>query len=97
MKDLFKLFTVIWLLEVNCKCQWNHIVDVQIFLLTISLHVEKELVFRCKRLMSFYVVYKLFVAESAQTFIVYIVRCWFPFEVEQVRRVRLLPSREVLS
>ena len=46
--------------------------------------------------MSFDVIHELLVAKFAKSLIVYPTREWLPFEVEEMRSIRLLPGCEVL-
>jgi hypothetical protein len=68
-----------------------------VVLLAVGLHVVKQLVLRGQRLMALNVVHELTVPELAKPLIVNAVARGLPLEIEQVRRVCLLPGREILS
>ena len=81
--------------EVDSEREWDHVVDVEALLLTVGLHVEEQLVFGRERLVALDVIDELLVAKLAQTFKVDTVAKRFPLEVEQVRRICLLPRRVI--
>ena len=81
--------------EVYRECERDHVVDIETLLLTVGLHVEKELVFGGERLVPLDVIDELLVAELAQSLEVDAVAERFPLEVEQVWSVCLLPCREI--
>lgn len=97
MQDLVELGLEVGLLKVHREGNWDHAVDVQLFGLTVRLDVVEELVLGRQRLVPFYVVDQLFVAELAQSLKVDARAEGLPLKVEQVRRVRLLPGGEVLG
>lgn len=97
MEDLVELIVVVLVLEVHCESQRDHVVDVEVFLLTVGLHIEEELIFRCQGLMPIDMIDELFVPELAEALVVDPIRRWLPFEVEQVWCIGLLPRGEVLG
>jgi len=84
---------MIRLAEIDCKGEWNHIINVQIPLLTVSLHVEEQLVLRRQSLVPLDVVDELLVAKLAQSLEIDPIAERLPLEVEKVGRIRLLPRR----
>ena len=97
MEDLVELWTMVLVLKVDCEGQRNHLIDVDVFLLAVSFHVEEKLVLRRQGLMPLNVVDQLFVAELAQALVIYPCRRRLPLKVKQVRRVCLLPRGVAFS
>ena len=52
-------------LEVYRESQWDHIVDIQVFLLTVCFHIKEKLIFGRKGLMPINMINQLSVTEFA--------------------------------
>ena len=70
IEDIVKLGLEVIVLEIYGKCQRDHIVNVQILLFAVCLHVEEQLVFRRQSMMSFNMVNELLVAELAEALVI---------------------------
>ena len=81
--------------KVDGEREWDHVVHVNIFLLTVVLHVNEQLVLGGQRLVALNVVNNLLVAKLAKPLEIDAITEGLPLEIEQVRRIDcLLPARK---
>ena len=78
--------------EIYRKGQRQNTENILSVLLTIVFHVDKQLIFGCQMLMTFYVINQLLRSKPAYCLIIYSIRIWFPLEIKQMLLIGFLPK-----